>query len=121
MSRKNPKAPKGTEFTPEGYMPPSQLFAHRIKENTPIEKHMIDPKELRGYGHRRAMKKMVEAMRTYRLIVHKVSKPHLARTFVLSARYFLDKQKAPQKNRDSSVDKESNDVGQSFSIPAQIG
>ena len=102
-------------------MPPSALKANGLKENIVTEKHMIDPKELKGAGHRKKIKKLVEAMRAYRLAVHKVTRPHLARTFVLSARYFLDMQKAPQRNRDASPDTESNTVVQAFVVPAQIG
>jgi hypothetical protein len=121
MSKKYPATKKGTATTPRGYMSASALKVHGLKENVYTEKDMIEPKELRGSGHRKSIKKLVEAMRAYRLAVHKVTRPHLARTLVLTARYFLDKQKAPQRNQDKSVDNTKDDVEQVFAVPAQIG
>jgi hypothetical protein len=122
MSKNTSTAVKGPSNTPQGFMPPATLKRHGLKKNEAVEKHMIEAKELRGHQHRRKIKKMIEAIRMCRMLVNGVMEPRLARPLVLTARYFLDAQKAPTRNRDtSSVDKESNDVEQSFAVPAQIG
>ena len=109
MSKINPNAPKGSAYQPEGTMPASMLAAHKLKAGECPTGRLLDPKELNGWTHRRTMKRLIEQMATYRVLVHGVDRDHLARPLVLGARYFCDRQRV-ERSREAETPDTANAV-----------
>ena len=86
-------------------MPPQMLAAHKLTNNdyTPTGR-VLEKKEIASATHRKTMKKLVESMRTYRLLVHGVVRVHLARPLVLGARYFCDRQRVERTREAETPD-----------------
>lgn len=91
----------GSDKTPGGIMPKSQLVRHKLTENTVVQ-HVMDKHEQGMWHNKTKLKKMIESWATYRLYSHKVLAPHLAKPLVMAARYFSDANKPEFRNRDKA-------------------
>lgn len=81
------------------------LLAHKLKEGIECPTgRLLDPKEINSNFHRKTMKKLVQAIGTYRLLVHGVTRAHVARPLVLGARYFCDRQRVERSREAETPD-----------------
>jgi hypothetical protein len=95
-------ANRGTDKTPRGVLPATQLKRHGLKENTVVSHAEMEHKVLNSWGHRKQLKNLIEMWATYRLTSHKVLAPHLAKPLVMGARYFCDVARQEFRNRDKA-------------------
>lgn len=90
---------KGSNFTPVGTLSTALLSRHKL-DATAVGEESLDPKIQNGWGHRKALKNLVEMISLYRLQNHKVLEKKVARPLVNSAGYFLNAMKPEFRQRD---------------------